>query len=480
MSSPVHFNLTTYKYAGAFIITALVFFWMTYYSVSPIAPNSLPVHHDDYSNYSLGALPFEWSWIRPLSTWVIHFLSTLGPDYLIWAVRLLTILYVFFAWKIINELIDTRHYLLTTGVFAIAALSTPIIAEYARYTGMITHTLSGCLGLMAAYLLFVDSRKQGNAYLYLSALLLILSALAKEDFILFYIFTLVYLLLKTAKPVARRAAIGIGAVLISLAVVAGAKFIAASSFLGETNTQSSYFIDISPVGITRTVIHYLLGASHPAMLQHGYVILGAFIFCAFGALVLCIRERNLAKTLYPIGAALTIMAPYSVLPNHVNAYYEIIWTPFIVGGVYTTVVEMSKGLTTTRRELFSLITLAILAAVLYGTDTPGRKSIASWYDNVAGANRLSFEQLLSSKTAINTSPITCILGASPFSPWYMHSSRYLSFVLDLHTVWYISLDANSPYYPGMEQGAAASNGKVVIKPTVPPTDCLTIRLGDNT
>lgn len=479
MNSIARYNTPAYRTLAALVIIALVFFWMAYYSVSPIAPNALPVHHDDYSNYSLGARPFDWSWIRPLSNGLIHFLSSLGPEQLIWTVRLFTILYVFFAWKILSEVLNVRYYVASVTLFAVAVLATPIIAEYARYTGMITHTMSGCLGLAAAYFLFVDARKQGNGYLYLSAVLVVLSALAKEDFILFYAFTLVYLLLKSPKPKAQRAIVGTAALLLALAAVAGAKFFAASSFLGETNAQSSYFIDTSPTGVTRTVVHYLLGASHPAMLQHGYVIFAAFVIAALGIIALSIRDRSLSPIAYPVGAGLAIMAPYSVLPNHVNAYYEVIWTPFIIGAVYVTVVEFSKRAFPARQGILGLATLAVLAVVLYGTDTPGRKSVAAWYDNVAAANRQSFDTLMANKAAINAAPATCVIGASPFSPWYMHGGYYLSFVLDLQTVWHVSMDPASPYYPGMQQGAAASNGTVVIEPTAPSADCLTITLGAN-
>gem|GEM_PF-5752252 len=48
-----------------------VFYLMAYYSVSDYLPNAIPVHHDDYTNYSSAADGLAWSWIRPLSTWMI-------------------------------------------------------------------------------------------------------------------------------------------------------------------------------------------------------------------------------------------------------------------------------------------------------------------------------------------------------------------------------------------------------------------------
>lgn len=43
------------------------------------------------------------------------------------------------------------------------------MAEYARYTGMVTHMMSGCLGLAAVYCLFKDDRQESATWLYVSA-----------------------------------------------------------------------------------------------------------------------------------------------------------------------------------------------------------------------------------------------------------------------------------------------------------------------
>lgn len=55
----------------AFSLISAVFYLMAYYSVSDYLPNAIPVHNDDYTNYSSAADGLAWSWIRPLSTWMI-------------------------------------------------------------------------------------------------------------------------------------------------------------------------------------------------------------------------------------------------------------------------------------------------------------------------------------------------------------------------------------------------------------------------
>lgn len=458
--------ITGRKNILSFALISVIFYLMAYYSVSGFLPGSIPVHHDDYTNYSFAAGGVIWSWIRPMSTWLISVFSSLGPDWLIWAVRILTVTYVFLCWKILIEVLQLRQHWITLVLFAMASLSSPIVAEYARYTGMVTHLMSGCFGLAAVYFLFKDDREENDTWPYVSVMLLLLSTMAKEDFILFYVFSSAYLLIKSKKAIKKRALIGLIGLAVSLTMVAGAKFLAASSFLGTSDAQSSYFINTSPTSVATTVWRYLMGAGHPAMKVHGQIIAAATIFSSAVVLVVILRDRAIPKTLYVIGAALTLIAPYSVLPNHVNAYYELIWLPFVIGSVYVALVEaMQTSAAAPTRAYLACAFLAALCVSLNVVDRSGRSSVAQWYDAVASDNAKVLKHLEDNKAAINAAPSVCVYGANAFSPWYLHSGQYLETVMGLHTVWNIVIDKNSPLYPGFQQGAASSKGRVVVSDT---------------
>jgi len=462
----------------SFALISAVFYWMAYYSVSGLLPNSIPIHHDDYNNYSFLANGVAWSWIRPLSTWLIFVLSSLGPDWLIWTVRILTATYVFLCWKILIEVVQPRQYWITLALFATASLSSPIVAEYARYTGMVTHMMSGCLGLAAVYCLFKDDRQENDTWLYVSAALLLLSTLAKEDFILFYAFSFAYILFKSKKALNKRLLVGLVGLAISLLIVAGSKFIAASPFLGISDAQSPYLVDISPSRVAATVWRYLRWDEHPVMMVHGLIISMTLIFSSIVAMIVLLRDRTLPKTLYIVGAVLTLIAPYSVLPNHVNPYYELIWLPFIIGSVYVALTELLNMNTVTRpRTYLVCAALAALVIPLYLTDTPRRFSVGHWYDTLESNNSKVFKLLEDNKVAINAAPSACVYGADSFSPWYMHGGQYLDSVMDLHTVWNIVIDKTSPLYPGFLQGAAFSRGRIVVTdPSEVNTNCLKLSL----
>lgn len=450
----------------SFALISAVFYLMAYYSVSDVLPSAIPVHHDDYTNYTSAAGGLVWSWIRPVSTWLIFAFSFLGPDWLIWAVRILTATYVFLSWKILIEISQPRQYWITLILYTMASLSSPIVAEYARYTGMVTHMVSGCLGLSAVNLLFKGDREENDTWLYISVMLLLLSTLAKEDFILFYAFSFAYVLFKSKNPIKKRALIGVIGLSIALMMVASAKFLAASSFLGAGDTQSPYFIDTSPTSVATTVWRYLIGAGHPAMKVHGQIIATAMIVSGILALIVMLRDRAIPQTLYVIGAALTLIAPYSVLPNHVNAYYELIWLPFIIGSVYVAFAEaMNTSAVPPPRAYLACAFFAAFCVPLNIVDTSGRTSIARWYDSVGSDNAKVFMHLEDSKAAINAAPSVCVYGANAFSPWYMHSGQYLETVLGLHAVWNIVIDKSSSLYLGFQQGAASSKGRVVVSDT---------------
>jgi len=450
----------------SFALIFTVFYLMAYYTVSDFLPSSTPVHHDDYTNYSSVGSGLVWSWIRPLSAWLIFVLSSLGPDWLIWTVRILSATYIFLCWKIVVELVQPRQYWISLAMFAMASLSSPIVAEYARYTGMVTHLMSGSLGLAAVFFLFKDDREENDNWLYVSLILLFLSALAKEDFILFYVFSFVYVLFKSKNAIQRRILIGFIGSSVSLMAVVGAKVLAGSTFLGVSDEQSTYFINTAPASVVTTVWRYLTGAGHPAMTLHGQIIATTMIFSGIMALIVILRDRVMPKTLYVIGAALTLIAPYSVLPNHVNAYYELIWLPFIIGSVYVALAEaLNISTATPMRAYLASAIFSALCVSLAIVDTPGRCSIARWYDSVGSDNAKVLMHLERRKAAINAAPSVCVYGANAFSPWYIHSGKYLETVMGLHTVWNIVIDKSSSLYPGFRQGAASSKGRVVVSGT---------------
>lgn len=462
------------------LIIGLIFYISTYWLVSSQLPSTVPVHHDDYTNYASGLNTWTWTWIRPLSTALIHVLALFGQQWLIWGVRLLCLSFVFLSWNLLCEIVRPRQYWFILTIFALTTFATPISAEYTRYTGMITHLLSGCLGLGATLFLLRASKQGSMVYLGLSVVLLGLSALAKEDFIPLYGIAVVYA--ATSGPIRKQIIlVGIGALAGCGLLIGGAKFLAASSFLGAVDVNAPYHINVAPISVLTTMWRYLIGAGHPAMITHGYLIASIFIFSALSALLITLRHYKLPKTAYLLASTLSVMLPYSLLPNHVNAYYELIWLPLLVGSLYVAMVELLASFFVAaeqRNTNWSTLGFLLFALALIINDYPYRRNIAAWYDEIGTANQIALQKLTSQKERINQTKDICIVGANSFSPWYMHSGEYLANVLNLRTTWHIVVATTSPLYAGLASGAASSSGRIkLIVPDAPQLEyCHTINL----
>lgn len=467
-----------------FILLTAVFLIAAYFSVSPAPPNAIPVHHDDYSNYASGAGGITVGWVRPLSSVAIQLLAAISPDYLIWCVRLLTVLYVFLHWKLFLEFCSgIRLRTLSSVLFGAAVLSTPVAVEYGRYTGMITHLISGCLGVAATLLLLKQLRSPNRAGLYLSVCLFILSTLAKEDFVLLYVVSLLYVVWFQRSDRIRIALVGAVGLGAGALVVLGAKILAKSAFLGIPDPGSTYFVDLSPNSITTTVIKYLKGALHPAMAEHGAFYFALFLFSVISFAIATLVKRRIPNQVFFLVAGLAVIAPYSLLPNHVNAYYEILWLPLVLSAAISACISLFellyKSPSVSRVMVVPLLFAVALAA--NAIDYQGRKSVASWYDSVSSSNSRVLALLEERKESINQVGEVCIVGADMFSPWYMHDGSYLVNVLGLRAHWIMLVGDNAALAVGISMAKERSSVRVSVYPSAAdfPSGCLLIDVAKN-
>jgi hypothetical protein len=447
----------------SFMLLLAVFYWAAYSSVSLLPPSSIPVHHDDYSNYAASFDNLS-LYIRPLSTLWIAAFSSFSPDALIWSVRLLSVMYVSLCLALFGIMDRENYHWLSVLSFAVILFSSPMVAEYARYTGMVTHLISGCLGVFAVICLRQALLNNKALFGWLATVSLLLSVMAKEDFLLLYALSYCYFYQSTLASKGVRW-IGFAGMPLSVLLIIGYKVFSATQFLGVTDPNSTYHINITPISIIKTAIAYLSGAGHPALIQHGNVV----IFCVFTALLvgILIRRQYGSPVLYFLGSAFSIMAPYTLLPNHVNAYYEYLWLPFIFFAVYAaakgallSIVVLRNwtvGLQVTARA--ALIGLAILVATF---DYPGRLSVAAWYDHNVIINSKVLGRIAESAGKSQPNETICVLGANTFSPWYLHDGRYLQHVMGLHNKWRIYLQDDSPNAAGFQTSTAASAGRISV------------------
>jgi len=363
---------------------------------------------------------------------------------------------------------NKKHHWIFFVFFPIAIFSSPMVVEYARYTGLITHLISGCLSLLAVIFLRQAFFHKKTRLAWQAVICLLLSVLAKEDFLVFYGFAYFYFMATTESSIKIRW-IGFLGGFTAVLIIVGMKLFSATQFLGVLNSNSSYFLDKSPVSILKTMIIYLSGSNHPAMLIHGIMV----VTCTIGSLLLgllgvVIQRKFGLRVLFFLGCAFSIMFPYSLLPNHVNAYYEYLWLPFILFSAYSAVDGVAGSFFGPDRWLPVanwIAPIALVAGVVLVAhfDYPGRKSVAAWYDQRASQNRAVLSKISEQSANSMPSDTICVVGANAFSPWYMHDGRYLVDVMRLKNRWIIYQPDASAYIAGFQSGALSSNGRFTVE-----------------
>ncbi|WP_288842427.1 hypothetical protein [uncultured Deefgea sp.] len=448
------------KHSVSIFIVGFVGYALTFWLAGDSLMRAIPVHHDDYSNYSLASKPFDFSFNRPLSNFIIWMLSDIGHGALIWAVRVLTILYVYLVFSIFTLLYKPKHYFILLFLYATFVFSTPIAVEYGRYTGMITHLLSGFFAVLSVLFLIKGQLNGNNKLTAISLLLIVFSVLCKEDFILVYVVACSFLFLRHEDSRAQLLKLLVSAVLLSVVIVGSSKLLSSSSFLGVAETSSTYFVDFSVGSILKTVYSYLTGAKHPAMEFHGVLIFVCVLITIF--LVFFLEREKKLNVVFFLSLVLATIFPYSVLPNHINAYYELIWLPFIAISLIASVLYLFERIYQfrSRGQLFSIVVLSVFVFSLSYADLGGRYSIASWYRINIDSN----QNLLMKLGELNSNKykVICVFDANSFSPWYMHSGAYLSFVLEIDSKWIVLNNESSPLNSGFKMAEITSMGDVKV------------------
>jgi hypothetical protein len=399
-----------------------------------------PVHHDDFTNLGSGVKLPGLSW-RPVSYFLLSVLSGLGITFYYASLHVLVILYVFFSLRVLHLLLDAPQVPLIPAVLiAAGALSYESTIEYSKYTGLITNLLSGGFAVVAMFLIVNERQRARNdsvprTWMLAAALsAAALSFWSKEDFILPSILVACYVAFdvfgSTATSEVKRPW---GLLAAGMFVLAG--LLAAYHHLSVNpllqSASGPYLSNYSPFSISKVAVDYLLltqVAVAATMLQISTLIWNAIAPSPIRWSVLLLIHVLI----------LSLLLPYSCLPNHVAPYYCVNWVVWQIGGSALVLWKLSS-------RVAAKVAIAALMIACVLTGQPTRQGIAKWYDQEGQRNRRIVELLKSHAAELRVHREVIVEGAPYLGPWFANGGQFLARE-GLDHEWLVRVPRESQYY----------------------------------
>jgi hypothetical protein len=421
-----------------YLVLAMVFWIINFIMVSG-GNNiiSFPVHHDDYTNLTLHQIKFSSRMVRPVTTIIIAIFASLGSSYYI-ILNMMTILYPVLVIYFLYKFFDMPISVFLVVIYGIFIFSFPPVIEYTKYTGMMANLLSSSFGLLSMILLLKSHKEERAIFSVLGVIFFILSIFSKEDFILPCLLIMIYFIVTShGKNRAKlRQAISVFSVLIlcSVALYINNKYIAKSPFT-SSNTDA-YAASFSISSILSTIIRY-------SKIDWNILPLVASISVIS---LLLVKNPIKIKICFAALALISIILPYTVLPNHVYDFYTFNWFPF---GVGVMLIYVNYLLNNSANVIFSysvIATLLCLSLIIILKTKVMRETKLNWYKTESAINKKFIDFILLNKKIISDHEYVGIIGTNMFSPWSNTDGRYLINNLKFINKWIVFVNKSDIFY----------------------------------
>lgn len=410
-----------------------------------------PLHHDDYTN--LGR-PLEAIWprpARPASTLAIALLATAGARAYYVALNFLTLVYPALVILFLARLFGRNPSPFAMGVSAALLFSFPPSLDWAKYTGLMTNLLSGIFGVLA--LLCIHRGMTGerrNSVLALGVVFYAVSIFCKEDFVLPVFMLIGFYLTGRDTRLRRRAALALGGAAACLLLLFCYNSGIANSFT-KLATSGPYQTRLAPIELVSTFFRYLTLTRY---------LVAVSIILVVTAVATAVTSRESRR---PILLALlmtgSLIAPYSVLPNHIAPYYPYGWLAWMAGviGICLTILAARSS----RAPLYA--SYAILAVVAVWQTQSERVMIVHWYAQESNRNERITRTLVANRAALAHFELVGVVGIAGLSPWAHSSGDYLRTRLHLDNRWIVFVPGNDMFYSLDETGPGSSDESVQVR-----------------
>jgi len=396
-----------------------------------------PIYMDDYKAFAYTFQSISWAHPRPIMFLIAPLFASLGITgiyfTMIFGDILICTLTLYFIEKFLNAPLKVFWIL----CYGIVLFSFPFILDVSKFLGLLINITSSFFGIVSLILLLAALREHKIKFYILSGLFYCLTLYTKEDFILPNFVLLTYLMFFESHDKNHRKSLVLFTCFSLIAVIslfAYNKYVAHSVFTGMGSNEPPYFVNTHVSSILLTTWNYL--TSHPYL---SLLFTSAIsIFIALIALSSSTKQFSLLTLTTLLIIVLTLIAPYSVLPNHFCYFYIFNWlsfeTAFIFYGISILIHKFKR--------LYQHLTFFIFSLLFMVISYPHRESSALMYEKAQTLNRniihslnLHYKELNKEKLIGVTGP-----GVQSFSPWAICQGEYLQFVLNLTPHWILFID----------------------------------------
>ncbi len=426
------------NFGVTFIVCAFCYWVINFLLLSQNHIISYPVQGDDYHAFIFTFNLKIWHTNRPIFYFLAPLFADLGRVGYYLFMHVMVVLCAVTVFRFGRKLFSFALPIEWIIFYAVVVFSFPFIIDVSKFLGAIINLCSALFALISMLSLLKGSRENKNSFFIVAAIFFTLSIFTKEDFILPNILLVFYLLFLDKKEKNQKASdkklyfyLGYSIIAV-LALVLFNKYIAHSVFTGMSVVPSvNYEINMTFSSIFHVLIKYLTPTFYTTWFSISILVIS-------GLCMLFTNTQIKIKILFCILSILSLILPYTVLPNHFSDFYSYNWLPWegilIVFGLFT--------LTSFLPRIVKCAFILIVSILLNLSTHAYRNGTSSFYDAEATVNKNMISTLMHYKNQLNQEDYIGVSGVTGLSPWA--DGVYLE-NLGLKPKWIIFVDKSSVF-----------------------------------
>lgn len=422
-----------------------------------------PMHPDDFMILGGRIADLGMFWKRPVLANVIFLMGASGQVAAYVFLNAMAVLVPWLTMRMLEHVFETPLSLPATGLFGVLVFAHATAFEHGKYLGLISNLLSHALGV-GALLMIWRAWSGSERWSWFAAIgLYLLSAFAKEDFLLppLALLAALWLGLRDGSlPLRdwRSSPWRLGATTAFTLIGAGSMawnafdsnpFVA--GLFVEKAADYPYAVDLRPLALAR----------HAWTLLVGYVPL-ATLYALVAWMWAFWRIRNWRPALVFFAVCVgCLVLPYAVIPNNMPPYRAYAWLPWLAALTAIAYQKLTLPHAGSAAQLRSSTWLGVGAVIALATAVayqPARQRMAQDYAAGERPMREMVAALERVRPQLAGAQIVGLAGLEGRSPWCNNDALYVHAALGFEQSWLVFADAESYCYRNLPPDARRKRG----------------------